>query len=407
MRYHGQTNFDFREAPHIIRQTIAAVNVSLGPQLYWEAFAKPHNDLFGKLSSPSRILRLSVMQYKKCISICVLVVLAAVTVRADPLDDYLRSEMQIQHIPGLSIAVVKDGKIVRASGYGLANVELSVNASAETVYKIGSISKQFISAAILLLLQDGKLHLDDSVSRFFTDAPSNWRAITVRHLLTHTSGLGRDAPGFDPLKNKSDIEVIRSAYPLRLLFKPGDQWRYSNVGYFVLAEIIHRLTNQAWADYVDSQIFRPLAMNATRTTTATGLDANRANGYIWKENVYEKAPFMVALRPSGAFISTVVDLAKWDSALYSDKILNQMLRGQTWTPVQLNDGTSYLYGFGWYLNPLGGHRCLHHDGSLPGFRSEIARFIDDRLTVIILTNGDSANASMIAVGVAGFYLSPA
>ena len=173
-----------------------------------------------------------------------LILTAAVAVRADKVDDYLKAEMLKQHIPGVSLAVVKDGKIIKAEGYGLANLELNVPARPETVFKIGSVSKQFISAGILLLIQEGKISLDDSISKFLEGTPETWKPITVRHLLTHTSGIVREAPGFDPLKVQSDADVIKTAYSLPLRFAPGEKWEYCNVGYFSLAEIIRKVTGK-------------------------------------------------------------------------------------------------------------------------------------------------------------------
>jgi len=333
-----------------------------------------------------------------------LMLAAAVAIRADKVDDYVKAEMLKQHIPGVSLAVVKDGKIIKAEGYGLANVELNVPARPETVFKIGSVSKQFISAGILLLIQEGKISLDDSISKFLDGTPETWKPITVRHLLTHTSGIVREAPGFDPMKIQSDADVIKTAYPLALRFAPGEKWEYCNVGYFSLAEIIRKVTGKPWGDYLSEALFKPLEMNSTRTTTMTELVQDRASGYGWREGKYSNAADFLALRPSGAFLSNVLDLAKWDAALYTDRLLKQLTREQMWTAVKLNGGTTYPYGFGWELDSVGGHRQIHHGGSLPGFRAELSRFVDDKLTVIVLTNSDNANPGTIALGVAEFYI---
>src|ERR1700730_5238075 len=211
-----------------------------------------------------------IMQRKR-LSVFAIVLLfaASVAVRADKVDDYIEAEMRTQHIPGLSLAVIKDGKIVKARGYGLANVELNVPAGPETVFKIGSVSKQFLATGIMLLVEEGKVNLDDRVSKFLEGTPETWKDITVRHLLTHTSGIVREAPGFDPLKIQSDADVIKTAYPLPLRFAPGERWEYCNVGYFALAEIIHKVTGKPWGDYLSERVFKPLAMDATRTTTTT------------------------------------------------------------------------------------------------------------------------------------------
>jgi len=321
----------------------------------------------------------------------VILLVAAVVGRADKVDDYVKAAMLKQHIPGVSIAVIKDGKIVKAEGYGLANIELNVPARADTVYKIGSLSKQFLSAGILILAQEGKLSLDDPISKYLDGTPETWKAITLRHLLTHTSGIVREAPGFDPLKTQSDADVIKTAYSLPLRFAPGEKWEYCNVGYFSLAEVIHKVTGKAWGDYLSEVLFTPLGMTATRTTSMTDLVTNRANGYGWRDGKYSNAAIYLALRPSGAFLSTVLDLAKWDASLYTDQFLKQATREQMWSEVKLSSGKTYPYGFGWDLDTVGGHKLKHHGGSLPGFRAEIARFIDDHLSVVVLTNSRQVN----------------
>lgn len=333
-----------------------------------------------------------------------LLLVATFAAQADKVDDYVKAEMQRQRIPGISIAVIKDGKIVKAEGYGSANVELNIPVRPETVFKIGSVSKQFIAAGIMLLVQEGKLSLDDHISKFLEGTPETWKEITVHHLLTHTSGLVREAPGFDPLKIQPDAEVIKTAYSLPLRFAPGEKWEYCNVGYFTLAEIIRKVSGKPWEDYLSERVFRPLEMNATRTTTMTDVIQNRAGGYMWRNGKLENASVYFALRPSGAFLSTVLDMAKWDAALYTDSILKQTTLNQVWTAVKLNSGATHPYGFGWELSSVAGHKLVHHGGSLPGFRAQFSRFIDDKLSVVVLTNGDNADPNLIALGIAANYI---
>lgn len=345
------------------------------------------------------------MNRKRTIFFALLLLLSAtVAARADKVDDYVKAEMQRQHIPGTSIAIIKDGKIIKAEGYGLANVELNVPARPETVYKIGSVSKQLLATGIMLLVQDGKISLDDKISKFLEGTPDTWREITVRHLLTHTSGIIREAPGFDPMKIQSDADVIKTAYPLPLRFTPGEKWEYCNVGYFSLAEIIRKVSGKPWGDYLNERLFTPLEMNATRTTNMTAMVPNRANGYVWRANKLENASIYFALRPSGAFLSTILDLAKLDAALYTDKVLKPATLDQMWMPVKLNNGTTHPYGFGWELSSVAGHKLVHHGGSLPGFRAQYMRFVDDKLSVVVLTNGDNADANLIALGIAAHYI---
>jgi D-alanyl-D-alanine carboxypeptidase len=337
--------------------------------------------------------------------VTVLAVVAAGDAQADKIDQYVVTQMIRQHIPALSLAVVKNGRPVKQKGYGQANLELAVRASTATVYQIGSISKQFIAAAVLLLSDAGKLGLADPVRKYLPDAPEAWQPITIRHLLTHTSGLQREAPG-SVLEAQSDVETVRSAYSLPLPFAPGEKWQYSNLGYSVLAEIITTAAQMPWPEYVRNRIFEPLAMTATRTTTAEELVPLRASGYQWMDNnSYHNAPVVHGVRPSGAFLSNVLDLSKWDAALYSASFLSQQQRELMWTPVKLNDGSEKPYGFGWELAKLGNHRQTKHAGTMLGFRSQILRFPDDGLTIVVLTNATQATPEKIASGVAAFYIS--
>jgi CubicO group peptidase (beta-lactamase class C family) len=335
---------------------------------------------------------------------------AAATLRAQPIakpdtvDRFVTSTMEQNHIPGVAIAVVRAGKIIKAQGYGVADLEQRIPVTPETVFKIGSVSKQFLAAGIMLLVQDGRLRVDDPVAKHFPGTPESWRDITLRHLLTHTSGVLREGPAFDPLKIQPDSIIIRSAFARPLEFPTGTKYQYCNVCYFTLADLIARVSGKPWDVFLADRVFRPLGMNATRTTTTTDLVPHRARGYAWRNTEYVNADEFLALRPSGAFLSTVVDLAKWDAALYEDRVLTKATRTTMWTPMRLTGGGVSLYGFGWQLDSLDGHWQVHHGGSLPGFRAELARFPNDSLTVIVLTNADGARPDRIAVGVARTYL---
>jgi len=333
-----------------------------------------------------------------------LLLLQTSVVRADKVDDYVKAEMQKQRVPGLSLAVVKEGRIIKTEGYGLANVEHNITARPDTVYKIGSVSKQFIATGIMLLVQEGKISPDDKVGKYLDGTPETWGGITIRHFLTHTSGVVREGPGFDPFKTQKDFDVIKTAYPLPLRFTTGEKYEYCNVGYFSLAEIIARVSGKPWDDFMTERVFTPLGMNASRATSASAIVPNRADGYEWRNDRMVNATDYLAVRPSGAFLSSALDLAKWDAALYTDNILKQPTREQMWTPVKLNSGVAHPYGFGWSLDPLGNHRQIHHGGSLPGFRAHYSRLPDDKLSIIVLTNCGSANPQAIVRGVAGIYL---
>lgn len=323
--------------------------------------------------------------------------------RIDEVDDFIKAEMQKQNIPGLALAVMQDGKVIKAAGYGFANLETKAPATPETVFKIASVSKQFIATGIMLLVQDGRLGVDDSIGKHLAGTPETWKGITVRHLLTHTSGLVREAPGWSPGKIQSDVDVITSAYGVPLRFAPGEKYEYSNVGYFALGDIIRSVSGRPWTEYLNDKVFKPSGMNTTYPTNTRMELSNRAQGYV-DNNQLREAGEWIALRPSGAFLSTVLDMAKWDAMLYTDKILTESSRQQMWTPVTLNDGSTYPYGFGWQVSSYKGRRMVHHGGGGPGARTQFARLVNDRLSIVVLINLDDVDIDSFLYGVLQRYV---
>jgi D-alanyl-D-alanine carboxypeptidase len=337
----------------------------------------------------------------------VLLSLVATVARADQVDDYVKARMKAFALPSVSIVILEDGKVAKIGAYGVSDVTRGIPATPETVYKIGSVSKQFIATAIMLLAQDGRLKIDDPVSRYLEGTPPAWQPITIRHFLTHTGGVVRESPAFDPGKVQSDADVVKAAYPLPLRFVPGSKWEYCNVGYFALAEIITRVSGRPWQQFMHERVFKPAGMMVTAPTNVTPTLPNRALGYTGDDN-QRQADEWLALRPSGAFLSTVGDLAKWDALLYTNTILSEASRREMWAPVRLNDGATHPYGLGWYTQTMkNGRNAVWHGGSLPGFRAYFGRFPNERVTVILLTNGDDVDVMDVANGLADLYLTRA
>lgn len=322
------------------------------------------------------------------------------------IDDVVAAAMQKQRIPGVAVAVVKDGRLVHASGYGVANIELGVPVNAETVFKIGSVSKQFIAAGILILEQDGKLSVDDHVSKHIPDVPASWRGIRLRHLLSHSAGLARESPEFHPFRVQPDINLIRATYKVPLDHAIGSKYQYSNLGYFTAAEVIRRVSGHEWSEFLAERIFRPLSMNATRATTVEEVVRNRADSYEWTKEHYMNAAENIAVRPSGALLSTVLDLAKWDAALNTDSPLTKQSRDKMWTPVIGIGSGKAKYGLGWQLEMHGGQRAMHHGGTLGGFKSHFARLPETGYSFIVLTNLRSAEPLEILWEIADSYTPP-
>ncbi len=317
---------------------------------------------------------------------------------------YIRLMMSKKHIPGLSVAILKEGKILKMQSYGLANIETGTAVTSQTVYKLGSLSKQFIAAAVMLLEQCGKLHLDSPVSAYLDSLPQTWQSITVQNLLSHTSGLIRDAPDFDPLKVRTLNEDIQAIYHLPLDFPPGTQWDYSNMNYYVLAAIIEKVADTNWVGWIRKHVFEPCGMSQTRAYSISDIIPNRADGYEKASAGWKNADIWLALRPSGAFVSSITDLAKWDRMLYSGTLLTASSKKQMWAASKLKDGTNAPYGLGWFIDSVNTHLRVHHDGGVPGFRSDFEHYPDYGFSVIVLTNVGSANAERIAQNVAGFYM---
>src|SRR5262245_44760090 len=321
-------------------------------------------------------------------------------------DDYMKAEMQRQRIPGASLAVVKDGQIILAKGYGLANVEHQVAVKPETIFQSGSMGKQFTATAVIMLVEAGKLSLSDPITKYFTDAPETWKNITVRHLLTHTAGTTDYPRDFDFRRDYTEDELLKRAEAIPLAFQPGEKWSYSNLGYVLLGILIHKVSGQFYGDFLQEHVFKPLGMTTARIISEADIVPNRAAGYRLVKGELKNQDWVsptLNTTADGALYLTVYDMAKWDAALYTEKLLKKSSLEQMWTPVKLNNGKTSPYGFGWAFGEVRGHHIIEHGGAWQGFKSHIARYVDDKLTVIVFANLIQANPGRIAHGVAALF----
>jgi len=326
--------------------------------------------------------------------------------QADQVDDYLKAQMADHRIPGLAITVIQNGKPLKTAAYGLANLELKVPVSVDTVFEIGSVTKQFTAAAILLLAQEGKLSVEDPISKYLKATPDIWTNITIRHLLSHTSGLksytGLD--GFALTRHLTQEQFIREIAKQPMEFQPGEAWKYCNTGFNLLGYIIENVSGTNYWAFLRARILQPLGMSATTDRRPAVIVTNRASGYEQTNHMHISRDYdLTDVFAAGALVSTVGDLAKWNAALDSDSPLAAASKELMWTPAKLNHGKPTKYGFGWFIEPLDGHRNIGHGGSTSGFSASIQRFPDDKLAVIILTNTDEQIATTLAKKVASFY----
>ena len=338
--------------------------------------------------------------------------------KADKIGDYITAQIKRLHVPGASLAIVRDGHITKAQGYGFANLELRSPATKETVYEIGSTSKQFTATAIMMLVEEGKVRLDDTITKYFPEAPQAWRDVTIRHLLTHTSGIQNHVAvphWLDVFKTNlafetapSRDELLKMFFKLPLEFQPGETWAYDNTGYYLLGIIIEKASGKSYWQFLDERIFKPLGMNATRSTDPQPIVRNRASGYEWKNDHFENRPVLLPAIAfsAGSLLSTVEDMVKWDAALYTEKLLKKSSLDQMWTAAATNERADapFNYGFGWFIDSYHGHRLVQHSGGTPGFSSVIYSFLDDKLTVIILTNHADRILDQLATDLAGICL---
>ena len=327
--------------------------------------------------------------------------------QADSTDFIVQKIMKDQKITGLSLAIIKNGKPIVNKGYGLANVEHNVPVTAETVIRLGSVSKQFFTTAILKLQEEGKLSIEDSVHTFFPDAPETWRPIRIKHLMSHTSGLKRESPAYDNHKMISDLEIIKAAYPLPLDFKTGEKYQYCNLAYYMLAQIITQISGMPWQDYIKEKLFIPAGMKNSGMTDFYLIIPNRASGYMHKNGVLVNADAMYAVRPSGGFLSTSSDMILWDKILREkNTILKKENWELLWQPfIKTSDKpeSKSHYGFGWVIDERNGNKIIEHGGANVGFRSYYTRFVNDDLSIIIMTNTDEANPGFIVRALSEYY----
>jgi CubicO group peptidase (beta-lactamase class C family) len=325
--------------------------------------------------------------------------------------------------PGAAVMVIQDGKIVFERGYGITDLRTKSKIDEQTNFRLASLTKQFTAMSIMLLVHDGRLRYDQSLTEVFPDFPAYGKSITIRHLLNHTSGL----LDYEDLMAKQygntpdeQIPQISDAGVLALMkkatitqFPPGSKWQYSNSGYCVLAMVVEKVSGEKFGDFLDERIFAPLKMQGTLAfEKGVNQVPHRAYGHTPdgpKFRETDQSSTSATLGDGGVYTS-LNDLARWDKALAQHTLLNEAEMRPALTPVQPTagpaeeNGHSVSYGFGWFLEPYKGHQRMWHYGETIGFRTSIQRFPQDHLTVIVLCNRADMNAIQSALDIADLYL---
>ena len=323
---------------------------------------------------------------------------------AEKIAGFVRTEMTAQKIPGVAVAVIRKGQPIVVEGFGLANVEHAVRVTPDTIFQSGSVGKQFTSALVMLLVEEGRIALNDPLTKYFPDAPAQWQRITVRHLLTHTSGLPDYTAGtIDYRRDYTEDELQKFAYGLTPEFEPGARWNYSNTGYVLLGIIVHKASGQFYGDLLRERVFSPLGMKSARIITEEDIVPHRAGGYRLVRGELKNQQWVAPrlnTTADGSLYLSLRDFIAWDAAVSAGRVLSAASWAQVFAPVTLNSGKTYPYGFGWNVEAVAGHRAQRHGGSWQGFQTYIARYPDDDFSVLVLSNLAQGNPERIADGVA-------
>ncbi|TAG03670.1 MAG: class A beta-lactamase-related serine hydrolase [Betaproteobacteria bacterium] len=328
---------------------------------------------------------------------------------AQRIDSVIAGEMAKQRVPGLAVGVVQRGEVIRAAGFGLANVEHAVPVKNTTVFQSGSLAKQFTAVAVMLQVEDGKLALDDSIAQYLPEAPVTWQPITVRHLLTHTSGIPNyDESTLDYRKDYTEEELARVAFGRPLEFSAGSRWNYSDTGYMLLGAIVRKASGQFYGDVLRDRVFAPLGMTTARVISEEDIVINRASGYRLVGEALKNQEWVAPklnTTADGSLYLSLQDWLIWEQVLRKRAVLRTTSWEQVFAPVRLNSGKTYPYGLGWEFNDEGqGPAWYRHSGSWQGFHAAYLHAIDADMSVIVLANLADANPMRVAERVAQIFL---
>lgn len=319
-------------------------------------------------------------------------------------DSMARAALQEPNTPGLALAVAVGGEVVLSRGYGMADVELGVPVTPRTVFRIGSITKQFTSSLVMRLVQAGRMSLDDPLTKYLPDYPLQGHHVTIRHLLNHTSGiksytgLGDEYWATTFKHDLTDAELIDLFDELPFDFEPGSEYRYNNSAYYILGAVLHAATGEPYPALVQDSLFGPLGLGHTQYCDVEDIIPGRAEGYGYTEDGQLRNDVYLSMNipgAAGALCSTVLDLVKWTDALSHGRVVTPASYARMTTPTVLTTGDTVPYGFGLGIAELEGHRKIHHGGGINGFASYMAHYPERDLTIVVLTNAETGKPGQI------------
>lgn len=336
------------------------------------------------------------------------------TLQADAarIDAIVEERMRTPGAVGISVAVAREAQLFYEEAHGFADLEFAVNADQATMFRIGSVTKQFTAAAIVKLAERGKLAIDDPLTKFLPDYPTHGHEITLRHLLTHTSGVP-SYTGLGPVWERTkalellDDELVALWKDRALDFAPGERWSYSNSGYYLLGMVIAKVSGTSYADFLSQTFFDPLALTRTRYDSNAKLLLNRAQGYAYRDGEFLNDELLGMSQPgaAGALLSTAGDLVRWQQALVAGRVVKPESYEEMTLPYMLASGRETDYGFGLQLDQQAGSRCIWHGGGINGFNSVLLYFPDEKLHVAVISNSEVLRADALGLTIAKDLLS--
>jgi len=326
------------------------------------------------------------------------------------IDEILEKQFQ-PILPGCAAIVVKDGKTIYQKAFGMANLELNVKLKPEHIFRIGSITKQFTACAILKLAEEGKLSLNDDITKYIKDFPTHGNKITIEHLLTHTSGIKsytgmKEWDGEVRKKDFTPEEMINYFKDQPMDFKPDEKYRYNNSGYFLLGYIIEVVSGKTYAEYIDEAFFKQLGMSSSYYDNTSKIIQNRASGYQKNGNNYENAAFLSMTQPyaAGSLLSNVDDLAKWYQAVADYKVVKKESLDKAHTSYTLKNGKPTNYGYGWAIGNIQGSEGYSHGGGINGYLTASIYLKNEKIFVAVFSNCTAHDPSNAANKIAAVVL---
>ncbi|NVK53525.1 MAG: serine hydrolase [Flavobacteriaceae bacterium] len=337
------------------------------------------------------------LRFFKIIAVCFFTVSIATAQSLESKIDKLLTEKFKTNETGVAALVAKNGKVIYRKAFGKANLELDVNMTPENIFEVGSITKQFTAVSILMLLEQGKLKLDDEITKFIPDYPTQGKKITVHHLLTHTSGIksytSMSSFGSVMTKHESPLKFIDFFKNEPMDFDPGEEYRYNNSGYFILGYIVEKVSGISYPKFIEKNIFKKIAMNSSYYGSHTKLIKNRAAGYQKRGGAYSNAQYISLTLPyaAGSIMSNVDDMLKWQKAIRNNTFVKKETIAKAFKNYTLNNGKKINYGYGWSINEIGGVRTIEHGGAIPGYLS-MGIYVPSENTYVILFSNCGCNS---------------